>query len=166
MGDLNVYIPDAPKKYKTELLNYMCKEKDLNDNLKEIQKHNYFKNNLEEKEIKYLLQVELIKDNKLKLFLINNIDYDNIIKYTSKEKEEIIKKYELLNKYYESINNNFNLSLEKIHNLNKFEKYINNSLYDYIFIDYLNKMKYKINDLRFIKDEDEEEEETNTKKSK
>jgi hypothetical protein len=87
MGDLNVYIPDAPKKYKTELLNYMCKEKDLNDNLIEIQKHNYFKNNLEENEIKYLLQIELIKDNKLKLFLINNIDYDNIVKYTSKEKE-------------------------------------------------------------------------------
>jgi len=80
MGDLNVYIPDAPKKYKTELLNYMCKEKDLNDNLIEIQKHNYFKNNLEENEIKYLLQIELIKDNKLKLFLINNIEYNKIIK--------------------------------------------------------------------------------------
>ena len=79
-------------------------------------------------------KIELIKDNKLKLFLINNIDCDDVIKYTSKEKEEIIKKYELLNKYYESINNNFNVSLEKIHNLNKFEKYINNSLYDYILL--------------------------------
>jgi hypothetical protein len=66
-------------------------------------------------------------------------------------------KYELLLKYYETINNNFNVSLEKIHNLNKFEKYINNTLYDYIFIDYLNKMKYKINDLRLNKEDKEDE---------
>ncbi len=47
--------------------------------------------------------------------------------------------------------------MEKIHNLNKFEKYINNTLYDYIFIDYLNKMKYKINDLRSNNEDNEDE---------
>ena len=56
--------------------------------------------------------------------------------------------------------------MEKIHNLNKFEKYINNTLYDYIFIDYLNKMKYKINDLRLNKEDIEDEiEEEKIKKS-
>jgi hypothetical protein len=166
MGDLNVFIPDEPKTYKTDLLNYMCKENDLNENLIEIQQQNYFKNNLDEKDIKYLLKNEIIKDNKLKIFLLNSIEYDEneIIKYSSKEKEEIYKKYEVLIKYYETINNNFISSLEKIHNLNKFEKYINNNLYNYIFIDYLNKMKYKINDLRINK-EDIENEEPKTEKT-
>jgi len=161
MGDLNVYIPKSPKKYNTDLLNYMCKEKDLNNNLIEIQKHNFFKNSLETNEIYYLIKHEIIKDNNLKIFLINNIDFDyyenNKIKFTSKEKTEIMKKYSNLINYYSTINNNFNCSLEKIHNINKFEKYINNTIYDYIFIDYLNKMKYNINDTR--KEEDEEDEE-------
>jgi hypothetical protein len=150
MGDLNVFIPDEQKIYNTCLLNYMCKEKDLNNNLNEIQQHNYFKNNLEYDDINYLIKNEIIKDNNLKLFLLNNKYFDENKKteYTLKQKETIIKKYELLLKYYETINNNFNSSLEKIHNLNKFEKYINNSIYAHIFIDYLNKMKYKINDLR------------------
>ena len=127
-------------------------EETLNNDLKEIQKQNYFKYNLELNEIYYLLKHETITDNKLKQNLLNYISVDyyetKYIFFTKKEETEILKKYDTLLNYYTQINNNYISSLERIININKFEKFINGVIYDVIFIDYLKKMKYIINDCR------------------
>jgi len=68
MGALNIFILDRYETFKPTFLNYMNNEETLNNDLKEIQKQNYFKYNLELNEIYYLLKHETITDNKLKQY--------------------------------------------------------------------------------------------------
>ena len=152
-GDIKVYFPnneiynnkiETTKIYKTDLLNYKQTSLINNSELKQLQQHQYYLNKLKPKEICYLLKSEIINDNATKLFLSDSIDielyesFDNDL--DKSEQRNIIKKFKLLNNEFSIINNNYNNALEKIHNLNNFEKFINNKIYDFIFHDYLKKM--------------------------
>ena len=158
LGDINVHFPNSEiyddkeetkKIYTTDLLNYKQKNITTTNELKKLQWHQYFINRLEQNEIFYLLNSENIKDNDLKIFLFDSIDYDLYEQYNNNleqsEERNIKKKFKELLKDFNIINNNYNNSLDKINNLNNFERFINNKLYDFVFMDYLKKMNYKIN---------------------
>jgi hypothetical protein len=147
-GDLYVFLPAGQKKYKPDLLNFNENNENNEAELKNIQTYNLFKYSFEDLEIYYLLKSKKLEDNKLKIFLYNCIDYDEYekqyIKFSSKERQEILKKYNTLLKQIEIMSTNYNNSLHEIIKINAFERHININIYNHIFKDYLNKMSYKI----------------------
>jgi len=160
-GDLWVYLPDEPKKkkYNFELLNFIenyeiqYNETYLND------KHNYIKLTFYTEEIYFLLQNDIIKDNQLKNYLINiYTEYEEFKhKYTPAEQKNIYVKYHNFYNAFEKIKNNYSTELDEITKFNELEKQLNINIYNYIFNDYLNKMKYEIKNINIEKCEDDEE---------
>ena len=151
-GDLYIFLPQGQKTYKPDLLNFNENNENHETELKNIQKYNLFKYSFEDLEIYYLLKSKKLEDNKLKIFLYNSINYDEYeklyIKFSLNERQEILKKYNILLKQMDIMNNNYNNSLHEIIKINAFERHININLYNYIFKDYLNKMSYKIVNVR------------------
>ena len=151
-GNLYCYIPPEQQTFKPELLNINENSKCKDDYINELQKFNYYLQNLEETEIYYLLKNEKIEDNNLKIFLYNSINYNYIDKYktyienkcNTKEKNDIMKKYFKVYSNYNNFVKTYNSSLDEIIKINAFEHNINIYLYNYIFIEYLNKMSYHI----------------------
>ena len=151
-GNLYCYIPPEKKTFKPELLNIFEHSKNKDDYINELQKFNYFLQNLEETEIFYLLKYEKIEDNNLKTFLHDSINYEYIdnyktymqFKYNAKEKNDIMKKYFKVCSQYNNFVKNYNSSLDEIIKINSFEHNINIYLYNYIFFEYLKKMSYNI----------------------
>jgi hypothetical protein len=151
-GDLYVFLPPGQKTYKPDFLNFDENNENHETELKNIQKYNLFKYSFEDLKIYYLLKSKKLEDNKLKIFLNNCIDYEEYeklyIKFSIKERQEILKKYNILLKQFEIMNTNYNNSLHEIIKINAFERHININLYNHVFKDYLNKMSYKIQYVR------------------